>query len=149
SVFERKTPREGDHIDAHEGDVDAVVYGLGRHGALVAGGLCESGWRVLGVDIDPDALQRARGTEFEVIYGDAEDPEFALSLPLQQVLWVVSTVPNLDINLALLHGLRAAGYDQKIAMTAHSAEASHRLNEEEVDLVLSPFALIADQAIGT
>jgi len=126
-----------------------VVYGLGRHGALVAGGLCESGWRVLGVDIDPDALQRARGTEFEVIYGDAEDPEFALSLPLQQVRWVVSTVPNLDINLALLHGLRAAGYDQKIAMTAHSAEASHRLNEEEVDLVLSPFALIADQAIGT
>lgn len=148
SIFEKTQLRPGEiETDHHEGDVDAIVYGLGRHGFLMAEGLAHQEWRVLGVDIDPDALQRAARAGMEVIYGDAEDPEFALNLPLRQVRWVASTVPNLDVNLALLHGLRAAGYEGRVAMTAHTPEATRRLHHEEVDLVLSPFALLAEQAV--
>jgi hypothetical protein len=146
-VFERANLRSGEIGSHHEGDVDAVIYGLGRHGSLMAQGLRSQGWRVLGIDIDPDALERARREGFEVIYGDAGDPEFVLGLPLGQVRWVVSTVPDLDENLALLHGLRAYGYEGRVAMNASSPDGARRLEAEGVEMVLSPFAIVADRAI--
>lgn len=148
SIFERDRPRPGDRDDHPEGDVDAVIYGLGRHGSLMAAGLRRSGWRVIGVDIDPDALDAAGHRGMEVIYGDAGDPEFVGGLPLGQARWVVSTVPDLDANLALLHGLKAFGYDQGVAMTAATPEAVRRLTGEGVEMVLSPFAIVAEQAVG-
>ncbi len=147
SIFERAKPRP-QKTGHEEGDVDAVVFGLGRHGSLVADGLCRAGWRVVGVDIDPDALER-RKSNVEVVYGDAEDPEFALSLPLDQARWVIGTAPNIDVNLALLHGLRAAGYEGKVAITAHSPDDALRLEAQGVDIVLAPFAVAAESAIGT
>ena len=149
SVFEKSQTRPGDRADHREGDVDAVVYGLGRHGSLIAEGLRGAGWRVLGVDIDPQALEQAKGSGIEVIYGDAEDPEFILALPLGQAQWVVSTVPAIDVNLSLLYGLRSSGYEGRIAMTAHTPEATEQLLERDVDLVLSPFAVVAERAVDT
>jgi hypothetical protein len=118
--FERKQLHQGEqHHGLDEGDVDVILYGAGRHGTLIAEGIEAQGQRVLVVDLDPDALDRCRERVSQVIYGDAEDPEFLLSIPLDQASWVVSTVRGLDINLALLHGLRAAGYEGKARF--HSA----------------------------
>jgi Trk K+ transport system NAD-binding subunit len=104
---------------------------------------------VVVVDLDPEALESCRRQGLEVIYGDAEDPEFVLSLPFDQARWVVSTVPGLDINLALLHGLRAAGYREKVAVTAHTPLEASRLREEDVDVVIAPFAVAADHLVST
>jgi Kef-type K+ transport system membrane component KefB len=149
SVFERAEPRSGDRPGHDEGDVDAIVYGLGRHGSLIAEGLSRSGWRVLGVDVDPQALRWGTSSGIEVIYGDAEDPEFVSALPLHQVIWVVSTVPTIETNLALLHALRSAGCEASVAMTAHTPEATRRLTDEGADLVLSPFSVMAERALDT
>jgi Kef-type K+ transport system membrane component KefB len=148
SVFERKElhPGEGYH-GLHEGDVDVILYGGGRHGALIAESLREQGRQVLVVDLDPDALERCRKAGISVIYGDAEDPEFLLSVPLDQAQWVVSTVRGLDINLALLHGLRAAGYEGKLAFTAHEPIEAERLRDEDVDVVIAPFAVAAERLV--
>jgi Kef-type K+ transport system membrane component KefB len=149
SLFERRHPQPGeDHSDT-EGNVDAIIYGLGRHGSLIIKGLQAAGWRVLGVDLDPDMLQHARRFGCEVIYGDAEDPEFPLSLPLEQASWVVSTVPAPDVNVALLHGLRATGYEGKVALTAHNPIDLQRLEDQHVDLVISPFAVAAERLVDT
>jgi Trk K+ transport system NAD-binding subunit len=102
---------------------------------------------VLVVDLDPDALDRCRRTGLQVIYGDAEDPEFLLSIPLDQASWVVSTVRGLDINLALLHGLRATGYEGKLAFTAHDPIEAARLESEDVDMVIAPFAVAAERVV--
>lgn len=150
SVFERQHLRPGaEHHELYEGNVDLILYGGGRHGAPIAERLEKRGWRVMVVDLDPDALEQCRRQGLEVIYGDAEDPEFVLSLPLDQVRWVVSTVPGLDVNLALLHGLRAAGYEGKVGLTARHPLDAQRLQEEEIDLVIAPFAVAAEQLVGT
>ncbi len=150
SIFERRHLRPGEeHHELYEGNVDVILYGGGRHGALISEQLEEHGWRVMVVDLDPDALEKCRRQGLEVLYGDAEDPEFVLSLPLEQVRWVVSTVPGLDINLALLHGLRAAGFQGNVALTAHTPLDSHRLQEEEVDMVIAPFAVAAERLVDT
>ena len=148
SVFERKQLRPGEeHHGIHEGDIDVIIYGGGRHGALIAEGLESQDQDVMIVDIDPDALERCRKGGLNVIYGDAEDPEFMLSLPLDQAAWVVSTVRGLDVNLALLHGLRAAGYEGRVAITAHDPLEAARLENEGVDVVVAPFAVAAERLI--
>ncbi len=148
AIFERTQPGEEQH-GIHEGDIDVIIYGAGRHGALIAEGLGSQGQHVMLVDIDPDALDRCRRDGLNVIYGDAEDPEFMLSLPLDQASWVVSTVRGLDANLALLHGLRAASFEGKVAITAHDALEAARLEAENVDIVVAPFAVAAERVIDT
>lgn len=148
SRFERRDLHPGEqHHGLHEGDVDVILYGGGRHGALIAEGLEAKGQRVLIVDLDPDALEGCRRQGLQVIYGDAEDPEFLLSIPLDQAQWVVSTVRGIDVNLALLHGLRAAGYDGRLAFTAHDPLEAARLREEDVDVVIAPFAVAAERVV--
>jgi Kef-type K+ transport system membrane component KefB len=146
--FERKQLHPGEqHHGLDEGDVDVILYGAGRHGTLIAEGLEAQGQRVLVVDLDPDALDRCRKRGLAVIYGDAEDPEFLLSVPLDQASWVVSTVRGLDINLALLYGLRAAGYEGRLAFTAHDPIEAARLQSEDVDMVIAPFAVAAERVV--
>jgi len=148
SQFERQRLHPGEHYhELHEGDIDVVLYGGGRHGALIAERLKAKGRRVLVVDLDPDALDRSRRQGLQVIYGDAEDPEFLLSVPLDQAGWVVSTVRGLDVNLALIHGLRAVGYLGRLAFTAHDPIEAERLREENVDVVIAPFAVAAERIV--
>ncbi len=150
SVFERKHLHPGEtHHQLSEGDVHVIVYGGGRHGALIADGLISAGQRVLIVDVDPEALERCTRQGLDVIYGDAEDPEFLQSVPLDKAEWVVSTVRGMDVNLALLHGLRAAGYEGKTAFTAHDPREALRLQEERVDVVIAPFAVAAERLVDS
>lgn len=150
SMFERSHLHPGEtHHQLSEGDVDVIVYGGGRHGALIADGLVSAGQRVLIVDVDPDALERCTRKGFDVLYGDAEDPEFLQSVPLEQAEWVVSTVRGMDVNLALLHGLRATGFEGKTAFTAHDPQEALRLQEERVDVVIAPFAVAAERLIDS
>ena len=61
---------------------------------------------MLGVDFDPELTHRQEELGYPVRYGDAEDPEFLASLPLGQVSWVLSSVREMPVNRALLHGRR-------------------------------------------
>jgi Kef-type K+ transport system membrane component KefB len=150
SIFERDELNTGEQMhEDSEGDVDVIVFGGGRHGTLVTEGLQSKGLSVMVVDLDPDALRACQKRGISVMYGDAEDPEFLLSLPLHQVGWVISTVRGPSIHLALLHGLRAAGYDGEIAFTAHDNLEAARLKEENVGMVVAPFAIAAERLVST
>jgi Kef-type K+ transport system membrane component KefB len=150
SIFERDELNAGEQMhEDSEGDVDVIVFGGGRHGTLVTEGLQAKGMSVMVVDIDPDALRACQRRGISVMYGDAEDPEFLLSLPLHQVGWVISTVRGPSIHLALLHGLRAAGYDGEIAFTAHDNLEAAKLKEENVGMVVAPFAIAAERLVST
>jgi Kef-type K+ transport system membrane component KefB len=150
SIFERRQLHPGEHHhDVHEGDVDVFVFGGGRHGTLIAHGLQARDLRVTVVDFDPDTLEACRRQGMSVIFGDAEDPEFLLALPLEQARWVVSTVRGLEVHLALLHGLRAAGYDGEVAFTAHDQVEAAGLRKEHVGLVIAPFAVAAERVVDT
>jgi len=126
---------------------DVIVFGLGRFGNHLASKLIERGRRVLDVDFDPDLVSRLREAGHSVVYGDAEDPDFASTLPLASARWVVSSVPQLSVNLALLHALSRHGYSGRIAATAHNDHDEARLREAGCDLILLPFADAATAAV--
>jgi Kef-type K+ transport system membrane component KefB len=144
SIFERARPRHGDDEVAAEAAVDLVVVGAGRYGGRLVRHLLAQGARVLVVDTDPQALEAIGKDGAQTLYGDAEEPELIDALPLRGASWVVSTVPDRSVNLALLHGLEQANYTGSVALTAHNDHDAARLEAAGVDVVLRPFHAAAD-----
>ncbi len=147
--FERKQAyREGTgNPDTKEGDVDVVLFGLGRFGSSIADELQQRGHRVFGVDFDPVLVRKQEKFGFIIRYGDAEDPEFLTTLPLDQVKWVLSSIPDIPVNMSLLQGLHGYSYKGKIAVTAHSTSNAELLKQAGADHVLIPYADAATEAV--
>lgn len=155
-VFERRNPfretaeDDGSAARAH----DFVIFGLGRYGCRIGAKLKAKGFRVLGVDFDPEAARTWRAMGMEAHFGDATDPEFTAHLPLHGVKAVISAVSReqgalteADPQLALVHGLRSAGFQGKIVLSAGSGAAADRLRAQGADVVLMPFEDAASYAV--
>jgi len=153
--FERKgTPRESEEQRVRiEGHYDVLLFGLGRFGTAIAHRLKARGRRVLGIDFNPAVVRHLNAEGFDIIYGDASDPEFVATLPLAGTTWAVSTVPEHEIGvsqddarMALIHGLHDCGFRGEIAVTSHHEADAKRLRANGADLILEPFQAAADQA---
>jgi Trk K+ transport system NAD-binding subunit len=146
-VFERKVPHRELDGPIDEGvRVDVLLIGLGRFGSAVASHLSERGSCLLAVDFDPELVKRHTADGYRVHYGDAEDPEFIASLPLDQVKWVVSTVRDHTINRILLHALQQQGYKGRVAIASSGRHDARLFEREGVDLVLIPYDDAAKEA---
>ncbi|QKT04498.1 cation:proton antiporter [Ectothiorhodospiraceae bacterium 2226] len=147
-VFERKVPyrEQGKDTTAPTDVVDVIVFGLGRYGGRLASELQARGLRVLGVDFDPQAVQEWNAQGQTARYGDAEDPEFPATLPLGSARWVVSTLPDRDVNLALLDSLRSHGFPGRLGVAAHGEAAAEALRLAGADRVFMPYRDAAERA---
>jgi len=150
SGFEREDPYREitfEKTDEPAGGFDVIVFGLGRFGKNISRELTRRGRNVLGVDFDPDVVRRFRDEGHVVVYGDAEDPEFTSTLPLSQAKWVISSMPQIELNQVLVHALLRHDYAGRIVTTAHSEQAVKRLEEAGSALVLLPFLIAAEEAV--
>ena len=153
SIFERTLSHEQKQVetvpDIHSTSVDVIVFGLGRYGGSMVKQLRQQGVNVLGIDFDPEMVKYWRNEGLLTLYGDAEDPEFITSIPLNNVKWVVSTLPGQRIGLALLKSLKLHGFQGQVALTSHSKRDSEIFQQEQADLVLLPFRDAAKEAART
>ncbi len=147
-VFERKHAHREDIQErvAEQSEYDIVLFGLGRFGSGIAQELRQRGHRVLGIDFDPDLVRKHEGQGYAVHYGDAEDPEYLATLPLDKVPWVLSSVREMPVNLALLNGLHYSNYKGQVAVTAHTHAEVEQLQQAGADRVLIPYADAAIEA---
>ncbi len=145
--FERKvTHREMDSLNENNEGVDVLLFGLGRFGSTLANLLRERGCRLLAIDFDPVAVRLHEREGYRASYGDAEDPEFIATLPLERVVWVVSTLRDRALNLALLQGLQQQGFRGKVAVSSSTRHEADGFRQNRVDLVLVPYADAAKEA---
>ncbi|GAA2429705.1 cation:proton antiporter family protein [Streptomyces macrosporus] len=140
--FDRSRLRRTDPTAA-AGDVDVILYGLGRFGGPLADRLGEAGHRVLAVDFDPHRVRRNDRYGVTAVYGSAEDVHFLEALPLARARCVISTISLPETNRALLHGLRHHQYRGVVALTAHTRRTATQLRAEGADLVIEPFGSAA------
>jgi Kef-type K+ transport system membrane component KefB len=136
-VFERDRPARSYEEDG-QAEVDVIVVGLGRFGRTVVQELREAGDQVLGVDWDPRSVRSDAWGDVPVIYGDADDPELAEQLPLDGVLWVISTLRTRDANLTLIDSLRRRGYRGRIVVSTDDEGDEDRLVRAGADLTIRP-----------
>jgi len=148
-MFERKRPHREKLQDRYtkRSKVDVILFGLGRFGSVIAQELQQRGYRVLGVDVDPVRLRNQEENDYQVCYGDAEDPEFIATLPLGQVTWVLSSLRAKHVNLSLLHGLHNYGYKGRVVVTANSTTDAEQLEQAGANRVLIPYTSAATEAI--
>ena len=141
AVLERRNPRERESHVAE--DYDVILYGLGRFGGHLADRLSGAGHRVLAVDFDPHQVKMYAGEGVTAMFGSAEDVHLLEALPLERARYVVSAIPVLQTNLALLHGLRHHRYRGTIALTAHTRHDAEQLRAAGGHTVLEPFSAAA------
>jgi Kef-type K+ transport system membrane component KefB len=151
-VFERAHPhresaRGGGREDQFRPEV--VVFGLGRYGGLLALGLQRSGLKVLGVDFDPEIVRALSGKGVPVRFGDGVEPGFLESLPLRDAPWIVSTLPDLESNRALLNALREQHYPGELAVVARQDAEGLALKRLGVPTVLYPMNNAVDYVVTT
>ncbi len=133
----------------NHGEVDMILLGLGRYGGNLLQYLSQQEFSIVAIDFDPELVHSWRSQGILAFYGDAEDPEFAATLPLSTAKWVVSTLPGQRVGLALLRTLKQLQFQGKIALTSHSLQEQKVLQQEGADLVLLPFQDAAKEAAQT
>ncbi|WP_078290471.1 cation:proton antiporter family protein [Mycobacterium sp. D16R24] len=128
-----------------DNDFDVVLFGLGRFGSHLADQLGSDGHRVLAIDFDPHEVKTNTRSGVTAIFGSAEDTDLLDALPLDRIRYVISAVPTLHTNLALLHALRDCQFDGMIALTAHTRHDAQQLRAAGIHTVLEPFSTAAQK----
>ena len=131
---------------ANIGQLDVIIFGLDPYGRNVARELTGRGVRILRVEFDPEAVRLHHKEGIHTLYGDIEDPELFHDLPLESARLVISTIPDRDTSMVLLHSLQHHAYAGRIALTAHSHRHSSELQHAGADVVLLPFRDAAREA---
>lgn len=151
--FERADPKQEkkDEREEDEAPPEAILFGLGGPGGIIAERLTARGVRLLGVDHDPATVRSWQERGIDALYGDVGDPEYLAGLPLPTARWIISALkdhgPNLnepDPRRTLLKVLDMEGYEGKLAMTAFDAADVAMFEAAGADLVLDPFGTIAE-----
>jgi len=142
AVFERSNSSVRDEKDTND-DFDVILFGLGRFGGHLAERLSSAGHRVLAIEYDPHAVKTNDRGGVTAMFGSAEDVDLLATLPLNRVKYVISAIPILQTNLALLHGLRHHQFDGTVALTAHTRHDAEQLHAAGVHTVLEPFSAAA------
>jgi Kef-type K+ transport system membrane component KefB len=148
-VFERRHPyREiaGENPDNQEERSEVLVLGLGRYGLRLARHLRKADIGVLGVDCDPDLVRRLSADSLPVRFGDGHDAAFLDTLPIDGLRWVVSTLPDVDSNRALLYSLAERGFKGEIAIVARDDQQGEQLWLAGAPIILYPFRDAVDFA---
>lgn len=151
--FERQVTRSDEVDPGLREDIDMILIGLGRYGTALAQVLHGHGVRVFGVDFDPEALARWKERGLPGVFGDATDPEFPASLPLERVTCVIIATPppipgtpQEDSGRIVKEALRRIGFKGKVAVRSHDQLDGQRLADIGGDIVLSPFSDAATRA---
>ncbi|MBN1992954.1 MAG: cation:proton antiporter [Anaerolineae bacterium] len=147
-VFERRNPYREAAIDtlAEPTPIDVILVGLGNYGSGLVEYLLRRNKTILGVDFDPNVVERWREQGLSVLYGDMADPEIFEHLPLNKARWVVSAVRSKELNLALISNVKKEGYHCKVALAATNEAETAEFKSAGAHLVVRPFADAAEQA---
>jgi Kef-type K+ transport system membrane component KefB len=152
SIFERHNPyRELNKENPHAKDSlpDVLVIGLGRYGSTLARGLQKAGLEVMAVDFDPENFRKQHRSGMNVRFGDGTETEFIETLPIQNTQWIVSTLPDVSANQALMHALKEKRYEGSVAIVAREEGDQKLLKKLGATTVLYPMNDAVDYAVAS
>lgn len=138
-VFQRNRRLSGEE-DVYLGHIRVVVFGMGRMGSAAFTAIEKDlGEGLVGVEIDPQKAEEHRRAGRNVISGDATNPDFWTRTPglIDDLEWVLLTLPTHSANLAAVQRLREMGYRGRIAATSKYADEMDALQSLDVDFAFN------------
>ncbi|WP_150049896.1 cation:proton antiporter family protein [Methylomonas rhizoryzae] len=137
--FERQSGSiHPDKIPETLGVAEWLVMGMGRTGISAYRALSAQEKRVVGFDADPTVIEQLLNEGRRVIYGDAEDSELWLELPLDKVKGVILTLPELELRASAITQLRECGFRGLIGTLCYHFDEQAVLIDLGADFVLHP-----------
>ncbi|MBO4548183.1 MAG: NAD-binding protein, partial [Abditibacteriota bacterium] len=126
---------------------DAVIIGAGSFGSILSDILAGYNKRLLEVDFDPMVVSERRRLGKNIIYGDAESPDFVSQLKLGTVKWVISTIHDITAVKHMQISLANAGYKGVFATACDLENMQEMKSLKNVDVVFDPNYDAAKEAV--
>ncbi|MGX7744954.1 cation:proton antiporter domain-containing protein [Rhodopseudomonas parapalustris] len=119
---------EAGHTDPRPGDTPLIILvGYGRVGRIVGEILTKQGKPFIGIDVDAEAVARARKAGADVVYGDASQRAFLRKCGLGDTPAMVVTMHDAAAAEHVVAAARAERADLPIIVRARDADHAARL----------------------
>ena len=135
SLFERRRRKE-EELKREGFRKEIILIGCHRTGENIA--LCLPKEKLLIIDFDPEVADRLKSNGYDYIFGDIRDPEVFSRANFSEASLAVSTSPDLNDGLALLHEFNLLEKRPKVIVRAETEREAEILYERGADYVLLP-----------
>ena len=137
-LTERKVTRPEEEVPQEKFINHVILIGAHRMGRTILKALESSGGRVLVIDFDPVIVRELRAQGKPVIYGDITDQDIQELADLKKARAIISTVPDLRDNEAIMQAVRKENPKARVILTADDENAGRRLYSMGADYVIMP-----------
>ena len=135
-IFEKKKTYELGVDEAENYFREIVLIGVHRTGQNIAFSLDKE--KILIIDFDPEIVKKMKKLGFLVLYGDISDKDIFDLAKIDQAKLIISTSPDLDVNLSILEELKIKNSQIKIVLRAETEKEAIILYKHGADYVLLP-----------
>ncbi|MDE2312208.1 MAG: NAD-binding protein, partial [Patescibacteria group bacterium] len=117
-----------------------VLVGAHRMGHHLVDALTKQDRQFVIVDFNPEIIERYLQQNIPAICGDISDPYIQEQVSLSKAKVIISTVPDLNDNLALIDAVKkhAPRSRPKLIFLAQDEEEIKHLYAQDIDYVISP-----------
>ncbi|MBP7967442.1 cation:proton antiporter [Candidatus Woesebacteria bacterium] len=143
SYLELKKNKKEEGRDRH---YSSILFGYQRVGEDFIESFDRIGLRYVVIDFNPDSISALKDKNIPHIFGDAADPEFLEELHLHTIKYVVSTIPDINVNKLIVKKIREKNNHAIVIMIAQNREESLDLYEAGATYVILPHYLGAQYA---
>lgn len=141
SIFEKKGKKVDEYRQLADYDYDVILWGYNRIGFDLLIALKKRNEKFLVIDFNPVTILDLTKEGVPCRYGDASDIELLDELKLNKVKMVVSTIPDIDVNLLLINYTRKKNKKAIIIAVSHDIDEANKLYSAGASYVLMPHFL--------
>lgn len=120
---------------------EAYIFGYHRMGWKICEALRVRGVDFVVIDFNPHAIEKLRRQGIPCYFGDISDIEFLSELPLHKAQMIVSTIPNAEDQLVLIHHVRSRSQKTLIIANLSHQDYLDELYRAGANFVLMPHFL--------
>ena len=144
SVFERKSRKADSSGLGESKGCDIILFGHNRIGYSLLDSFKRLKKKFLVVDYNPDVIASLRKKGIDSVYGDVSDLELLSGLELQKAKMAISTIPDAETNILLLHAIKSHNRNCIIIAVAHQINDAMKLYDAGASYVIMPHFLGGD-----
>lgn len=143
SYLELKKNKNEEAVDSH---YSAILFGYQRVGEDFIESFERLGLNYVVIDFNPESIELLKEKGIPHIFGDASDPEFLAELHLSHLKYVISTIPDVQVNKYLVEKIREKNHRTIILAIAQNRDESMVLYKGGATYVIMPHYLGAQYA---